>query len=97
MLEQDIAEFPVFFLASDSLALAWLAQGDPSRAALVLDETAQAFPARMNQELALAHSGGCDGPRCTGNSGVSRRPSRSRPAYERSSRTPIPITSSSAN
>ncbi len=31
-------------MASDSLALAWLAQDEPSRAARVLDEAAQAVP-----------------------------------------------------
>ena len=43
MLEPG-AENPNFFLASDSLALAWLAQGEPSRAARVLDEAAQVPP-----------------------------------------------------
>ena len=31
-------------MGSDSLALAWLAQGEPSRAARVLDEAAQVVP-----------------------------------------------------
>ena len=48
LLEEGLAELPVFdirfYLASDSLALAWLAQDEPSRAARVLDEAAQAFP-----------------------------------------------------
>ncbi len=34
----------MLYLASDSLALAWLAQGEPSRAARVLDEAVQGFP-----------------------------------------------------
>ena len=37
-----------FYLASDSLALAWLAQDEPSRAARVLDEAAQAFSPNIN-------------------------------------------------
>ena len=44
LLEPGVAKIPVFFLASDSLALAWLAQGEPSRAARVLDEAAQVPP-----------------------------------------------------
>ncbi len=34
-------------MALDSLALAWLAQDEPSRAARVLDEAAQAAPLRI--------------------------------------------------
>ncbi len=34
----------LLYLGSDSLALAWLAQDEPSRAARVLDEAAQALP-----------------------------------------------------
>ena len=46
LLEQALAERSgsVFYLASDSLALAWLAQDEPSRAARVLDEAAQVSP-----------------------------------------------------
>ena len=45
LLEQGLAELQLNnprpkYLASDSLALAWLAQGEPSRAARVLDEAA---------------------------------------------------------
>ncbi len=46
LLEQGLAELQLnnsslsSYLASDSLALAWLAQGEPSRAAQVLDEAA---------------------------------------------------------
>ncbi len=47
LLEQADAERPLGLLPSDSLALAWLAQGEPSRAARVLDEAAQAFPPVM--------------------------------------------------
>ena len=51
LLEEGLAELPyggtIFYLASDSLALAWLAQDEPSRAARVLDEAAQAVPPRM--------------------------------------------------
>ncbi len=45
LLEQALAELQgdsQFYLVSDSLALAWLAQDEPSRAARVLDEAAQA-------------------------------------------------------
>ena len=47
LLEEGLAEIRkngLFYLGSDSLALAWLAQGEPSRAARVLDEAAQAVP-----------------------------------------------------
>ena len=48
LLEEGIAELGtasnLFYLGSDSLALAWLAQDEPSRAARVLDEAAQAVP-----------------------------------------------------
>ena len=48
LLEEGLAELGtnsvLFCLGSDSLALAWLAQGEPSRAARVLDEAAQASP-----------------------------------------------------
>ena len=48
LLEEGLAELathhPLLYLGSDSLALAWLAQGEPSRAARVLDEAAQAVP-----------------------------------------------------
>ena len=48
LLEEGLAEAGtnnlLLYLASDSLALAWLAQDEPSRAARVLDEAAQAFP-----------------------------------------------------
>ena len=58
LLEQGLAELqlnnpevgtfgPLDYLVSDSLALAWLAQGEPSRAARVLDEAAQRFPVTM--------------------------------------------------
>ena len=58
LLEQGLAELqlnnpevgtfgPLNYLVSDSLALAWLAQGEPSRAARVLDEAAQRFPVTM--------------------------------------------------
>ena len=51
LLEQGLADLrlntpqgtPLSYLTSDSLALAWLAQGEPSRAVRVLDEAAQAF------------------------------------------------------
>ena len=43
LLEQGLAKSGMP-LASDSLALAWLAQGEPSRAARVLDEAAQVLP-----------------------------------------------------
>ena len=54
LLEQGLGElqlnnlngWTLSYLASDSLALAWLAQGEPSQAARVLDEAAQALPAR---------------------------------------------------
>ena len=47
LLEEGLAEIRnngPFYLGSDSLALAWLAQGEPSRAARVLDEAAQPVP-----------------------------------------------------
>ena len=51
LLEEGLAELPGFgidfYLALDSLALAWLAQDEPSRAARVLDEAAQAAPLRI--------------------------------------------------
>ena len=51
LLEEGIAERrnngSLFYLGSDSLALAWLAQDEPSRAARVLDEAAQALPLGM--------------------------------------------------
>ena len=51
LLEEGLAELPAFgidsYLALDSLALAWLAQDEPSRAARVLDEAAQAAPLRI--------------------------------------------------
>ncbi len=51
LLEEGLAELPAFgidsYLALDSLALAWLAQDEPSRAARVLDEAAQATPLRI--------------------------------------------------
>ena len=56
LLEQGLAELQLSnprggtlsYLASDSLALAWLAQGEPSQAAQVLDEAGQALPARQS-------------------------------------------------
>ena len=58
LLEQGLAELqlnnpevgtfgPLDYLVSDSLALAWLAQGEPPQAARVLDEAAQRFPVTM--------------------------------------------------
>ncbi len=51
LLEEGIAELgtgnPLLYLGSDSLALAWLAQDEPSRAARVLDEAAEAVPLRI--------------------------------------------------
>ena len=51
LLEEGLAEIrgssSLFYLGSDSLALAWLAQGEPSRAARVLDEAAQAVPPNL--------------------------------------------------
>ena len=50
LLEEGLAEIRndgLFYLGSDSLALAWLAQGEPSRAARVLDEAAQAVPPNL--------------------------------------------------
>ena len=51
LLEEGLAELrtnsSLFYLMSDSLALAWLAQDEPSRAARVLDEAAQAAPAPL--------------------------------------------------
>ena len=48
LLEQGLAELGtadyLFYVVADSLALAWLAQDEPSRAARVLDEAAQAVP-----------------------------------------------------
>ena len=42
------------YLASDSLALAWLAQGEPSRAARVLDEAAQVSPVSPGTEAGFS-------------------------------------------
>ena len=51
LLEEGLAEPGsnprLFYLVSDSLALAWLAQDEPSRAARVLDEAAQAVPLQI--------------------------------------------------
>ena len=48
LLEEGLAEIRgnrhLLYLGSDSLALAWLARDEPSRAARVLDEAAQASP-----------------------------------------------------
>ena len=49
LLEEGLAELatrhhPLWYLGSHSLALAWLAQDEPSRAARVLDEAGQAGP-----------------------------------------------------
>ena len=51
LLEQGVAELQGFYVASDSLALAWLAQGEPSRAARVLAEAAQVSPPRPSFEV----------------------------------------------
>ena len=97
LLEQGAAAFPGFYLASTRSR--WPGWRRASRRGQLGSSTRpRRFPGCGVPTWASAGSQwNCDGPRCTGSSGVSRRPSRSRPAYERSSRTPIPITSSSAN
>ena len=50
LLEEGLAEIRnnvLFYLGSDSLALAWLAEDEPSRAARVLDEAAQPVPPNL--------------------------------------------------